>query len=211
MATQNQSGASLTAMQAQMNQMQSMFDVLMSKMAGVPTAEPANVQAEPVFAQPVQAAPAKGKGKKAAPVAAPVQSAPVAFQWGSAPASKSAERKHAACGSKPKKDGSIVLCTRCNGRYNPVKHMCLGFILPLDGKGAVDVNNPWGRKYMGLSADPNDSTYHGNCVVVGIGKDTLNLRPWTLLELGSLLPGMVAHAKRNLRPDMLVAPVKDSE
>ena len=86
------------------------------------------------------------------------------------------------CGSKSPNG----LCQKCNGPFHPVLHYSLQAIIRLDGMGEAPITheNHKTAKFMGISVDPN---YWGNVVIVGFGKDCLNMRPHNAVALAKAL------------------------
>ena len=69
-------------------------------------------------------------------------------------------------------------CKKCNGPFNPILHYTMDALKPMDGKG--EVSDPDGRAFVGVSTDEK---YWGNVVLIGFGRDAINLRPKTFLRL----------------------------
>lgn len=97
-----------------------------------------------------------------------------------APAKVETGRKASStpCGSKSPKG----LCTKCDGPFNPILHYTMDALKELDGKG--EIKNPDGRAFVGVSTDEK---YWGNVVLIGFGRDAINLRPKTFLRLAHAL------------------------
>ena len=99
-----------------------------------------------------------------------------------APAKSDAARRasKSICGAKSPNGP----CQKCNGPFNPVMHFTLDRLKALDG-GNGDISQDWdGRAFLGISVDDK---YFGNVVLVGFGRDTINLRPKTFLRLAHAL------------------------
>jgi hypothetical protein len=158
MSTQQTSasaGVSLSAMQAQLAQMAA--ELAETKAAAAAKPQLRTVQSAP--AKPAHVPVYSGKGKLAAP-----------------PKAETAKRTNKSiCGAKSPNGP----CQKCNGPFNPIAHYTMDALHAMDGKGDK-VTDPDGRAFIGVSTDDK---YWGNVVLVGFGRDTINLRPKTFLRL----------------------------
>jgi len=119
----------------------------------------------------------------AKPVTAPVVKAGQPMKLTGQAAEKTQSSAGKPCGSKSPNG----LCAKCDGPFHPVLHYSLEAILPLDGSDQPITHENWkSRKFLGISVDPN---YWGNVVIVGFGKDCLNLRPKNAVSLAMALMG----------------------
>ena len=160
--TNASAGVSLVTMQAQLE-----------KMAAELAETKAAAAAKPQLRTPTAAAPKpahvptyQGKGKLTAP--------PKAAETGR-------KASTTPCGAKSPKG----LCTKCNGPFNPILHYTMDAVKAMDGKPLdtsklMTTTNLDGRAFIGVSTDDK---YWGNVVLVGFGRDTINLRPKTFLRL----------------------------
>jgi hypothetical protein len=124
----------------------------------------------------------------AQPVNAPVWKAGMAIKVQGTPAAKTVSSSGKPCGSKSPNG----LCAKCNGPFHPVLHYSLEAVLRLDGQDAPITHENWKTsKFLGISTDAN---YWGNVVIVGFGKDCINLRPKNAIALANGLMGGKAAA-----------------
>ena len=158
--TNASAGVSLTSMQAQLAQMAA--ELAETRAAASASARPQLRTATPAPAKP-HVPTNKGTGKLAAPP-------------------KTAKRKNTSmCGAKSPNGP----CQKCNGPFNPILHYTMDAVKAMDGKPLdtsklMTTTDLDGRAFIGVSTDDK---YWGNVVLVGFGRDTINLRPKTFLRL----------------------------
>lgn len=212
-------GVSLSSMQQDMEafkaQMMGMMQQIVTAKAEPVAAQPAPLAA--TMAPPVMAAPkGKGKGKTlpgnlaapafAPPAFQPQMLAPMAL---APPIPQVATAPRVAAGAKPCGSKSPNgLCQKCAGPFNAVRHYSLQGVVELDGKGPLDMANLKGRRFLGISTDAG---YWGNVLLIGFGKDNLNLRPHNFAALASAMGIAYGHVQQSLTAaqmgHLLTAPV----
>ena len=188
----NGSGVSLSEIKAQMEQqqaeqaqsMQAQMEAFQAQMAAIL----GNLAAAKTggLAVPV---PAIAK-VAAQPVNAPVVKAGQPMKLSGQAAEKEQSNSGKPCGAKSPNG----LCQKCKGPFHPVLHYSLEAILPMDGSEQPITHQNWkSRRFLGISVDGN---YWGNVVIVGFGKDCLNLRPKNAIALAMALMGKPTNGGR---------------
>lgn len=173
----NGSGVSLSAMQAQMAELMGQIAAQNTAMAELAARPPVVVQQAPGVAAPVIAKVA------AQPVNVAVWKPGQAIKMTGTPSAKVASSSGKPCGSKSPNG----LCQKCNGPFHPVLHYSMEAVLRLDGSADPITHENWKTaKFLGISVDGD---YWGNVVLVGFGKDCINLRPKNAVAMAVAMGG----------------------
>jgi hypothetical protein len=78
-------------------------------------------------------------------------------------------------------------CKRCNGPFNPLLHYTMEAVVRLDGSDAPLTHATWKQaRFVGISLGAG---FEGNVVIVGFGKEVINLRAKTALALIAAFAG----------------------